>query len=153
MKERTQEELESIYLGNSIKYTTHNITSELVNVLQIIEDTDSENVKLEEDKINKLKIKMDISYNEETEELFIAKTIATNFQKMRKLAGFHIYDSLKLVMKDSYYNSIIIKHMDYISKITRLPIEIITNDLLEYSYKKDFEINDKSMDLYLVKLD
>jgi len=43
--------------------------------------------------------------------------------------------------------------MDYISKITRAPIEIITNDLLEYSYKKDFEINDKSMDLYLVKLD
>lgn len=152
MKERTQEELESIYFGNSIKYITHNISSELVNVLQVIEDTDSENVKLEEDKINKLKIKIDISYNEEIEELFIAKTIATNFQKMRKLAGVHIYDSLKLVMKDGYYSTNVIKHMEYISKITRLPIEIITNDLLEYSYKKEFVINNKLLLLYLVKV-
>ena len=117
-----------------------------------MEDTNSENIKVEEDKINKLKIKIDISYNEETEELFIAKSIATNFQKMRKLAGVHIYDSLKLVMKDGYYSTNVIKHMDYISKITRAPIEISTNDLLEYSYKKEFEINDKSLLLYLVKV-
>ena len=147
-----QEELSEMFNGKyNLDFEGNTITKELVSVHQIIEDNHFENIKIEEDITNKIKIKVDINSDKNTEELFIAKIIATNFQRARKYGGFHAYDSLRLVMKENLYSDIVIKYMDYIKHITRVEIEIITKDLDTYLFSKNFEIENNNIMLYLLK--
>jgi hypothetical protein len=73
------------------------------------------------------------------------------FQKLRKLGGFHVYDNLRLVMKTNKYNSLVMKHQDYIFKTTRVNIEIIDNSLdLKYDFHKEVPILDEICYMYLI---
>ena len=153
MKTLPQNELESVYIDKKpIQFHNFNITSDLVTVLQIIEDTSDDNFKIEEDIFNRIKIKVNIESNNEIEELYIAKNIATKFQNLRKIGEYHSYDTLKLVMCDNMYTKIVLKHMEYIKKITRVPIEIVSTKLSSYDNHKCFELNSCNMDLYLIKV-
>ena len=153
MKTLSQNELESTYINKKpIQFHNFNITSDMVTVLQIIEDTSDDNFKIEEDIFNRIKIKVNIESNDEIEELYIAKNIATKFQNLRKIGGYHSYDMLKLVMCDNMYTKIVLKHMEYITKITRVPIEIVSTKLSSYDNYKCFELNSCNMDLYLIKV-
>ena len=147
-----QEDLEDMFNGKyNLSFENNIITSDLLTIHQIIEDSNSENIKIEEDIINRIKIKVDINSDKNTEELFIAKIIATNFQRARKFGGFHAYDSLRLVMKENIYSDIVVKYMDYIKHITRVEIEIISKDLDSYLFSKNFEIENNNVMLYLLK--
>lgn len=150
MAKLTQEDLEKMYTGHIIKYKEHDITSDFVTILQVIEDIQIDNIKTDIDIYNRIKIKIDITSNADTEELFIAKTIATNFQRMRKYGGFHVYDNLKLLMLDNKFSPIIEKHMDYIMKTTRVPIEIVYSNTSKFNYKKIYEIDDVHIELSLL---
>ena len=76
--------------------------------------------------------------------------IATTFQKLRKLGGFHVYDNLRLVMKTNKYTSIVMKHQEYICKTTRVNIEIIY-DITIFSFYKEMTILDEICNMYLIK--
>lgn len=149
-----QSELENMFKGNySLVFNDKPVTNELLTVHQVIEDSESQTMKVEEDIVNRIKVKVDINSDKTTEELFIAKTIATNFQRARKYGGFHAYDSLRLVMKENEYVEIVMKYMDYIKHITRVPIEITTGEMLEeeYAFSKNFEVDSKETKLYLLR--
>jgi isoleucyl-tRNA synthetase len=126
------------------------ITSDLVRVFQVIDEKNDINIKTEEDIINRIKVKVDIISDIYTEELFIAKRIATNFQLSRKYGGYHPYDSVRLIMDENEFTHIVIKYAEYINKITRTPIEITKEELSSYSYCKVFEIDGKPMKIYLI---
>jgi isoleucyl-tRNA synthetase len=126
------------------------ITSDLVKVFQVIDEKNDINIKTEEDIINRIKVKVDIISDIYTEELFIAKRIATNFQLSRKYGGYHPYDSVRLIMDENEFTHIVIKYAEYINKITRTPIEITKEELSSYSYCKVFEIDGKPMKIYLI---
>ena len=126
------------------------VTSELVKVFQVIDEKNDINIKTEEDIINRIKVKVDIISDIYTEELFIAKRIATNFQLSRKYGGYHPYDSVRLIMDDNEFTHIVIKYAEYINKITRTPIEITKEELSSYSYYKVFEIDGKPMKIYII---
>jgi valyl-tRNA synthetase len=95
----TQENLENLYNGVSLLYETNTIDSNLVTVHQLIPTSQEDGYKISEDLSSKLKIKLNVLLDDTTNELYIAKLIATTFQKLRKLGGFHVYDNLRLVMK------------------------------------------------------
>ena len=126
------------------------ITSDLVRVFQVIDEKNDINIKTEEDIINRIKVKVDIISDIYTEELFIAKRIATNFQLSRKYGGYHPYDSVRLIMDENEFTNIVIKYAEYINKITRTPIEITKEELSSYSYCKVFEIDGKPMKIYII---
>ena len=126
------------------------VTSELVKVFQVIDEKNDINIKTEEDIINRIKVTVDIISDIYTEELFIAKRIATNFQLSRKYGGYHPYDSVRLIMVDNEFTHIVIKYAEYINKITRTPIEITKEELSSYSYCKVFEIDGKPMKIYII---
>jgi hypothetical protein len=126
------------------------ITSDLVRVFQVIDEENDINIKTEEDIINRIKVKVDIISDIYTEELFIAKRIATNFQLSRKYGGYHPYDSVRLIMDENEFTNIVIKYSEYINKITRTPIEITKEELSSYSYCKVFEIDGKPMKIYII---
>ena len=126
------------------------VTSDLVRVFQVIDEKNDINIKTEEDIINRIKVKVDIISDIYTEELFIAKRIATNFQLSRKYGGYHPYDSVRLIMDENEFTHIVIKYAEYINKITRTPIEITKEELSSYSYSKVFEIDGKPMKIYLI---
>jgi isoleucyl-tRNA synthetase len=126
------------------------VTSDLVKVFQVIDEKNDINIKTEEDIINRIKVKVDIISDIYTEELFIAKRIATNFQLSRKYGGYHPYDSVRLIMDENEFTHIVIKYAEYINKITRTPIEITKEELSYYSYCKVFEIDGKPMKIYLI---
>ena len=141
-----------------------NISEEQLKEAQIVEqdafpnndpDRDLEKnepyiIKPEENIINRIKVKVDIISDIYTEELFIAKRIATNFQLSRKYGGYHPYDSVRLIMDENEFTHIVIKYAEYINKITRTPIEITKEELPSYSYCKVFEIDGKPMKIYLI---
>jgi len=102
--------------------------------------------------MNKLKIKLNLEMDENTNELYIAKNIATAFQRLRKIGGFHVYDNLRLVMKNNEYSSIIKKHMDYMVKTTCVTIELIDKPLVKYDFYKNLEVSDVLCDMYLVRV-
>ena len=86
-----------------------------------------------------------------TNELYIAKLIATNFQKLRRLGGFHVYDNLRLLMKNNKYSDIVKKHMEYIVKTTRVQVELV-DQISMYSFYKNMEINEVLCDMYLIRI-
>jgi hypothetical protein len=92
-----------------------------------------------------------IDMDDNTMELYIAKNIATTFQRLRKIGGFHVYDKLRLIMKNNKYSEIVDKHMEYIYKTTRVNIELIDESLTDFSFNKQIEVNDETCDMYLVK--
>jgi isoleucyl-tRNA synthetase len=149
MTTKTQEELENLYNGTSLLYEKNQIDSNLVTVYQIIPTNQEDGYKISEDLSNKLKIKLNIIMDETSTELYIAKLIATTFQKLRKLGGFHVYDNLRLVMKTNKYTSIVMKHQDYIFKTTRVNIEII-DDITTFNFYKEMSILDEICDMYLI---
>lgn len=152
MKSVEQNKLELIYQGKSINYEEYFIDNNLVNVLQVIEDNEESNLKTEEDNLSHIKVKVNITSDKDTEELYIAKSIATAFQRIRKYGGYHVYDNLRLIMKDNLYSQVVKKYMDYIMKITRVEVEIV-NEIEKYNFNKTMEIEDKSIDFYLIKVD
>jgi hypothetical protein len=89
--------------------------------------------------------------DENTTELYIAKNIATMFQRLRKYGGFHVYDELRLVMKENTFKNLIKKHMDYIMKTTRVEIELVSNEIDVYDFNKIVEINEVDCNMYLIK--
>ena len=89
--------------------------------------------------------------DENTNELYIAKNIATSFQRLRKIGGFHVYDNLRLLMKNNKYSEIVKKHMEYIVKTTRVQVELIDRDITNNFYKS-MEINEVLCDLYLIRI-
>jgi hypothetical protein len=113
-------------------------------------DEMDKNERMEEDVFNKIKVKINIEMNQNTLELYTAKNIATTFQRIRKYGGYHVYDDLRLAMKSSKFDSIIVKHMDYIMKTTRVKIEII-NDEITHDYKKEVNIDDENCEMYLIR--
>ena len=150
ISELDQLTLEKMFNGFEIMYNDIQLTSDLVRVFQVIDEKNDINIKTEEDIINRIKVKVDIISDIYTEELFIAKRIATNFQLSRKYGGYHPYDSVRLIMDDNEFTHIVIKYSEYINKITRTPIEITKEELSSYSYYKVFEIDGKPMKIYLI---
>jgi isoleucyl-tRNA synthetase len=149
----SQESLETIYNNGTIfcEVLNINIDSNLVKILQVLPDSEEVGYKVCEDIFNKLKIKLNVLMDENTNELYIAKNIATMFQRLRKYGGFHVYDELRLIMKENVLKNLIEKHMDYIMKTTRVKIELISNDIDIYNYKNIIDINDVSCEMYLIK--
>jgi hypothetical protein len=157
ISELSQSQLEDIYNGNIIKWNPNSkfnldylIDTSLVTVEQKVVDKD-DRFKLLEDSELKIKIKLNIQTDETTEELFIAKTIASMFQRMRKNGGFRVIDSLRLCIKENEFQNIVSKHMEYIMKTTRVPVEIVKNDETKYDYHETVKINDVVCEMYLVK--
>jgi hypothetical protein len=147
----SQENLENLYNGVSLLYETNKIDSNLVTVHQLIPTIQEDGYKISEDLSSKLKIKLNVLLDDITNELYIAKLIATTFQKLRKLGGFHVYDNLRLVMKTNKYKDIIMKHQEYIFKTTRVNIEIIDYIInLKYDFYKEMNILDEVCDMYLI---
>jgi hypothetical protein len=159
MSSQSQEVLESIYNGGEVlfkspdtKFFTDTLVgSELVTIHQVLPDNVEEGFKTTEDIYNKLKIKLNVQMDENTMELYIAKNIATMFQRLRKYGGFHVYDNLRLFIGENKFKNIIEKHMDYIMKTTRVKVEIITEKLTTFDYNKIVEINEEDCDMYLVR--
>ena len=149
MLTKTQEELENLYNRTNLLYETTIIDSNLVTVFQIIPSNQEDGYKISEDLRNKLKIKLNIVMDETSTELYIAKLIATTFQKLRKLGGFHVYDNLRLIMKTNKYNSLVMKHQDYIFKTTRVNIEI-NDDITTFNFYKEMNILDVVCNMYLI---
>jgi valyl-tRNA synthetase len=145
----TQENLENFYNGISLLYETNTIDSNLVTVHQLIPTSQEDGYKISEDLSSKLKIKLNVLLDDTTNELYIAKLIATTFQKLRKLGGFHVYDNLRLVMKTNKYTFIVMKHQDYIFKTTRVNIEII-DDITTFNFYKEMNILDEVCNMYLI---
>ena len=150
-------ELESIYNGNIIKWNPNPkigpdylIDKSLVTVEQKVVDKE-DGFKLLEDSELKIKIKLNIQTDETTEELFVAKTIASMFQRMRKNGGFRVIDSLRLCIKENDFQNIVLKHMEYIMKTTRVPVEVVKSDETKYDYHETVKINDVVCEMYLVK--
>ena len=54
-------------------------------------------------------------------------------------------------MKTNKHTDILTKHMEYAVSTTRVEIEIIENDLTEYDYHRQMEINEEQCDMYLVR--
>jgi isoleucyl-tRNA synthetase len=150
ISELDQLTLEKMFNGFEIMYNDTQLTSDLVRVFQVIDEKNDINIKTEEDIINRIKVKVDIISDIYTEELFIAKRIATNFQLSRKYGGYHPYDSVRLIIDENEFTNIVIKYSEYINKITRTPIEITKEELSSYSYCKVFEIDGKPMKIYLI---
>ena len=150
ISELDQLTLEKMFNGFEIMYNDIQLTSDLVKVFQVIDEKNDINIKIEEDIINRIKVKVDIISDIYTEELFIAKRIATNFQLSRKYGGYHPYDSVRLIMDENEFTNIVIKYSEYINKITRTPIEITKEELSSYSYCKVFEIDGKPMKIYII---
>ena len=150
ISELDQLTLEKMFNGFEIMYNDIQLTSDLVKVFQVIDEKNDINIKTEEDIINRIKVKVDIISDIYTEELFIAKRIATNFQLSRKYGGYHPYDSVRLIMDENEFTNIVIKYSEYINKITRTPIEITKEELSSYSYCKVFEIDGKPMKIYII---
>ena len=150
ISELDQLTLEKMFNGFEIMYNDIQLTSDLVRVFQVIDEKNDINIKTEEDIINRIKVKVDIISDIYTEELFIAKRIATNFQLSRKYGGYHPYDSVRLIMDENEFTHIVIKYSEYINKITRTPIEITKEELSSYSYCKVFEIDGKPMKIYII---
>ncbi len=147
----SQEVLEKMYYGETVKYENYDIDKTYVNIIQIIPNNENKEYKTQEDKEMKIKIKLNIIIDEYTNELYIAKNIATSFQKLRKLGGYQPYDNLKLYMKNNTYSNIVEKHMEYIMATTRVTIELV-DELLQYDYHNVFEINEEECELYLMKI-
>jgi isoleucyl-tRNA synthetase len=157
ISELSQPQLEYIYNGNVIKWNTnpkfsfdYSIDKSLVTVEQKVVDKE-DGFKLLEDSELKIKIKLNIQTDETTEELFVAKTIASMFQRMRKNGGFRVIDSLRLCIKENEFQNIVLKHMEYIMKTTRVPVEVVKNDETKYDYHETVKINDVVCEMYLVK--
>ena len=151
MSQLEQSKLEKLYYGEDIIFESNKINNELINVYQVIPDNESSNIKVKEDIINKIKIKLNIEMDNNTFELFIAKNIATTFQRMRKIGNFHVYDDLRLLMINNEYSYIILKHMEYIMKTTNVLIELINNRLDNYDFNKKSDINEIECNMYLIK--
>ena len=153
VKSLSQESLEIIYNNGNIYCEDLDIyiDSNLVKILQVLPNDEENGYKTTEDIYNKLKIKLNIEMDENTNELYIAKNIATMFQRLRKYGGFHVYDELRLVMKENTFKNLIKKHMVYIMKTTRVEIELIENEITIYNYKNIVNINDVECDMYLIK--
>jgi len=147
-----QSELERIYFGSSLFHGSYKINKELITVYQVIPDNESLNYKTKEDNLNKIKIKLNLEMDENTNELYIAKNIATSFQRLRKIGGFHVYDNLKLLMLNNQYSSLVKKHQEYIMKTTRVEVEVINEKLEIYDFYKQIEVNDVFCDLYLIRV-
>jgi len=148
-----QSELAHVYFGSRLYWVENIIVNDFITVYQIIPDgeTSTCSYKVKEDNVNKLKIKLNIDMDANTMELYIAKNIATTFQRLRKIGGFHVYDKLRLLMKNNKYSEIVDKHMEYIYKTTRVDIELIDESLKDFSFNKQIEVNDEICDMYLVK--
>jgi len=151
MQKVSQDELERIYFGSTMYYGTYTIDKELITVFQVIPDGEASSYKVKEDNINKLKIRLNIEMDENTNEMYIAKNIATSFQRLRKIGGFHVYDNLRLVMKNNKYSDIVKKHMEYIVKTTRVHVELIDKNI-SYDFYKNMEINEVLCDMYLIRI-
>jgi hypothetical protein len=123
----------------------------LIKILQTIPDDFNIDYKIKEDVNNKIKIKLNIKMDEITNELFIAKTIATTFQKLRKEGNYKVFDNLRLIIKENKFKDIIMKHMEYIIKTTRCKIDILENIDL-FDFHKTVEINDEVCEFYLQKI-
>ena len=118
ISELSQSELESIYNGNVIKWNPNPkigldylIDKSLVTIEQKVVDKE-DGFKLLEDSELKIKIKLNIQTDETTEELFVAKTIASMFQRMRKNGGFRVIDSLRLCIKENEFQNKAIKDLN-----------------------------------------
>lgn len=151
MQKVSQDELERIYFGSTLYYGNYKIDKELITIYQAIPDNESSIYKVKEDNLNKLKIKLDIEMDENTNEMYIAKNIATSFQRLRKIGGFHVYDNLRLIMKNNKYSEIVKKHMEYIVKTTRVQVELIDKDIV-HNFYKSMEINEVFCDMYLIQI-
>ena len=152
MSELNQEKLESMYNGDLISFNDYLINDTYVKVYQVISENQEVNIKTEEDIINKLRIKLNIEIDEIITELYISKNIAAGFQRLRKMGGFHVYDNLTLAIKSNIHDELIIKHMDYIMKTTRHPIEIVSQSLSYYDYYAAMEINNTEYHMYLIRI-
>ena len=144
--------LETIYNGSFLVHYGLHLVHELITVYQVIPDSEASTYKVKEDNINKLKIKLNLEMDENTNELYIAKNIATAFQRLRKIGGFHVYDNLRLVMKNNEYSSIIKKHMDYMVKTTCVTIELVDKPLGKSDFYKNLEVSDVLCDMYLIRV-
>jgi isoleucyl-tRNA synthetase len=152
----SQDELEKAYTGNTLYYGTYKIDKDLITIYQVIPENESSThslkcYKVKEDNLNKLKIKVNIEMDENTNELYIAKNIATSFQRLRKIGGFHVYDNLRLLMKNNKYSEIVKKHMEYIVKTTRVQVELIDKSIV-HNFYKSMEINEVFCDMYLIQI-
>ena len=152
MSELNQEKLESMYNGDLISFNEYLINDTYVKVYQVISENQELNIKTEEDILNKLRIKLNIEIDEMITELYISKNIAAGFQRLRKMGGFHVYDNLTLAIKSNIHDELIIKHMDYIMKTTRHPIEIVSQSLSYYDYYAAMEINNTEYHMYLIRI-
>jgi len=152
MKNVDQDDLCKMYFGSKLYFGSYVIDKELINIFQIIPDNISSEYKVEEDTYNCLKVRLNITMDENANELYIVKNIATAFQRIRKYGSFHVYDNLRLIMKTNKYSEILKKHMDYAFKTTRVMIEITENDLETYDYFKTMEVNDEMIDMYLIRV-
>lgn len=98
------------------------------------------------DGLDKIKVLVDTRSDPTVQELYVAKLIATGFQRARKVHKFHVYDNLKLIMEPNKFNPIVEKHMDYIVGITRVPI---TYGTIPNGAHYSIDIDSTTVNMYL----
>jgi hypothetical protein len=54
-------------------------------------------------------------------------------------------------MKENIFKNLIKKHMIYIMKTTRVEIELISDDIDIFDFKKNLDINDVACEMYLIR--
>jgi hypothetical protein len=152
----TQEEIAMIHEHHgliSIKNT--DIDCSLLSVTKKIAQTIS--YKYMSDNTMGITVQVDITWDQQLEEKYIARLIAKSFQEFRKSEGYHVSDNViihcEISIKCLHIGRIIEKHNDDIVKITQVPIIIIdAGSNIQYTHKKDIVIADNMLVIYLTKL-
>ena len=157
LNNRTQTDLKMIKedIETHITFSYDNLEYKYKDFMEVFEVLEISNaLKNIEDVESKIVIEVDISYNEELESLFLAKIIASEFQKMRKAAGLHVYDKINLgILRNENENSVLtnvlLKNEDYIISITNYKIHILTEEPSVYTFKLSKEINNFEYTMFL----
>lgn len=124
---------------------------------------------------NHLVILIDPTQNEFTDELYHARTLGNQIQQLRKRAGLHVWNKIRIFHKlkmlgaseiatrlndsssdkpeisnDEYIYKIIEKHKDYIKNIIGYDIEKYTEDITsELIIGEELDVNDKHVTILL----
>jgi hypothetical protein len=95
-----------------------------------------------------LAISLDLTQDEHTELVYIGKSIAREYQQLRKESGLHPWDPIKLLYSSDWVLSQV--QLDQIEKSTGyLPIYTDTTDGFEIIGSKQIQILESKLSIYL----
>lgn len=132
----------------------YEIDNSLFNINYIVE---SEKINMhdlvyKEFNINDLNIiiLMDKYYDIKVDEIYYYRLVATNIQKIRKLAGLHPWDKIKIYWEGNpKYDLLNVTAIEYINKIIRVPFEIYNNQTIFYNH----ELTEVNLTIKIEKLE